>query len=406
MQLPWSAWHDESTFDLKLSDTFRIEVLSAARADAWSSERIRDAIENPIGIEPLRELSASCYSACIAVDDLARPTRASDLLPHVLRELKVGGIAPNRCTIVVATGTHGGMDWDSVIKKIGREAAHCGAKIVVHSPDRLVSTGITYGNDELLINSDFFEADLKIGVSCVLPHSFAGYSGGAKMMLPGLADRSATARSHKFVQMGLRSGKGLNDNRFRQEIESIALQLGFRFTVCVVCNSARETIGVVAGDLISAHRAACELAADRYRTPFEGEFDALILNAYPKDVDLIQSENAMIAFKESGVTPVKEGGVVVLCTAAKMLGTHGLFEPDGTSYREPGPIRKLANRELWILAPNLDKETVHQKFWTGYRFIASDSQLNEALNQRFGSGARIGVLPTAPMQQLISVDGS
>ena len=112
---------------------------------------------------------------------------------------------------------------------------------------------------ELKINRTFLQSDIKVGVGSVLPHSFAGYSGGAKLMLPGLADLQATARSHKFVQMGLRGGRDPNQNRFRLEIEQLARQLGFQYAVCIVPNSRRETAGVVCGDVVAAHRRACTL---------------------------------------------------------------------------------------------------------------------------------------------------
>ncbi|MCG8648423.1 MAG: lactate racemase domain-containing protein [Pirellulales bacterium] len=401
LSVPWSAWNEETQFDLVFPGNLRPELLAPRDAPAWDDGQVRAALDQPIGSGRLSEIASSCQTACIAVDDLARPTRAGDVLTHLLNDLRSAGLATSRCTIVIATGTHGSLTATQIEKKIGAEAFRCGAAIEVHDPSKLCPTGILYGKEELHINRSFLEADLKLGISGVLPHSFAGFSGGAKMMLPGLANVEATARSHKFVQMGLRGGQDLDKNRFRQEIEALARQLGFEFTICVVTNSGQETCGVYAGDLVQAHRAACDAAQVCYRTPCEGTYDAMVVNAFPKDGDLIQAENAMIAFKPTGFGVVKEDGVIVLCTAAGELGVHGLFAPGGVSYREPGPNRVLQDRELWILAPHLDEALVRKRYWQGYRFFSDAQALGEALETRLGSAARVGVLPCAPMQQLV-----
>ncbi len=233
------------------------------------------------------------------------------------------------------------------------------------------------------------------------PHSFAGHSGGAKLLLPGLADVAATARSHKFVQMGLRGGGDPNENRFRLEIEQLARQLGLHYTVCLVPNARCQTAGVFAGDLVSAHRAACRAAARAYATPIRHTCDCLVLNAYPKDIDLVQAENALVALKTARSPVVKEQGVLLLCTAASEgLGHHGLFAPGGASYRAPRPKRALGGRELWLYAPGVSETEARQMFWEGYPFFRDPAQLCEALRQKFPGGATAAVMPCAPMQQL------
>ena len=401
LMIPWSAWVEDTQFELALTDTLRTEMLAPADILGWERKQIQRALANPIGSSPIRELARYGQTACIAVDDLARPTRAADLLPDVMAELADAGISAEQCTIVVATGTHGSLTTPQIEQKIGREIMYGGAKIAVHCPEQLCAAGIQYGSDDLLINRAFLKADFKLGISCVLPHAFAGYSGGAKMMLPGLANIEATARAHKFVQLGLRGGSDVNHNQFRREIEDLARQLGFNFTICVVTNRARETAGVYAGDLVQAHRAACEVADQRYCTPCAGAFDALIVNSYPKDMELVQAESSLIAFKQTGFGIVRESGVIVICTAAKKLGEHGLFAPGGASYRRPGPNRALGNRELWIFAPCLTEDLVRLIYWQGYHYFSDMAALNQALCQRLGPEGRVGILPAAPMQQLV-----
>ncbi|RPI75697.1 MAG: DUF2088 domain-containing protein, partial [Planctomycetaceae bacterium] len=287
----------------------------------------------------------------------------------------------------------------------GRRKSHVGRGLVeVHDPrGDLVDTGIPYGERNLRVNRTFFEAELKLGIGSALPHPFAGFSGGAKLLLPGLTDLAATDRSHKFVRLGLRGGTDPNSNGFRREIEQIARQLGYLFTVCCVPNARRETAGLFAGDVVAAHRAASDLAGGELtaRVVDPERCDCLILNAYPKDVDLVQSEGALVALKRVGRAPVREGGVVVLATAAtRGMGDHGLFSPGGLAYRTPGRRRDLNHCEFWVYAPSLTETDVHRLFWSGTRFFTSGAALCTALRETLGDAARAVVVPCAPLQPL------
>lgn len=400
--LPWSAWFRDETHYISIPSSFSVDVLEPRDGPALSSAGIASSLDTPIESETLAELAAAGRTACVAIDDLSRPTKVADVLPKLLDQLQEGGIGPSATTIVVATGTHGGLDSRAIGLKIGEAVIPSQIRIEVHEASSSVAaSGIQYGNCELRINRTFLDADVKVGVGCVLPHSFAGYSGGAKVMLPGLADVDATARSHKFVQMGLRGGQDPNENRFRLEIEKLAWELGYRYTVCMVPNRWRETAGVFAGHLVSAHRAAFRLARKTYATRLDSTYDCLVLNAYPKDTDLIQSEAVTVALKTARSPILNEHGVMVIATAASQgLGHHGLFAPGGKSYREPKPRRNLGNREVWIYAPNVSEADVHKLYWRETRAFTSAPALADALSQRLPRRAAVAVLPCAPMQQI------
>jgi hypothetical protein len=154
-----------------------------------------------------------------------------------------------------------------------------------------------------------------------------------------------------------------------------------------------------AGDLTAAHRRACEQATEAYATPLLHTYDCAIVNAFPKDIDLIQSESAFMAWKGVKSPVVREGGVVVLtCAAPGGRGRHGLFEPGGASYRPPRAERWLKGRDLWIYAPNVPAEEVRQLYWEGYPVHHDGAELMTALEQRLPEDARIGVFPCGPMQ--------
>jgi len=403
VRLPWKAWYEDGALDLSVPSDWRVDVLAPASSPQWSTERIRDALETPIEAERLSEIARTGRTACVAVDDFARPTRVADVLPGVLAQLEKGGIPRSRVTIVMATGTHRAPERKLLSWKVGDQVAgYC--DVVIHDANRgLAGTGIEYGSRELRINRRFLEADIKVAIGAALPHSFAGYGGGAKLMLPGLADVEATTRSHKFVLMGLRGGKDPRENQFRMEIERLARQIGLQYCVSVVPNFQRETAGVFAGDIVAAHRKACNAAAHSYATSVGEDYDCCILNAYPKDIDLVQAPSAFIALRGLTRPLLREDGIFVLTTAAtEGLGHHGLFAPGGASYRTPAKIRPAGHHAVWVFAPGISQEEAHQVFWSGYRFFGHTSALTQALEERFHAPARLAVVPFAPMQQLLS----
>ena len=396
----WSAWFADEEHTLLVPAGWPVDWLEPPFGPAWAQSQIAAAIRAPIAAPPLHELAQGARRVCIAVDDLARPTRAGLVLPCVLEELRAGGLTDNAIDLVIATGAHGQPDPQMIEAKIGPEAA-ARLRVQVHNREAVATAAIEYGGRPLLVNRTFLEADLKIGIGSVLPHPFAGYSGGAKLLVPGLTDLAACERSHKFVQMGLRGGAVPGRNGFRLEIERIARRVGYSFTICCIPDAVREMIGVYAGDIVAAHRLACQTAARAYATPASSSYDCLIVNAYPKDTDLIQSAGALVSLKTATRPVVREGGVVVLTTAASGgLGSHGLFGPGGLSYRAPSPRRDLADRELWLYAPTISPSDVRKLFWEGYRFFQCAEELSAALHKRLGPAARAAILPCGPLQQI------
>ena len=401
VKLPWSAWYGDHLHTICFPEECQVDVLEPVEMPGWDAQRISAALDTPSGSPSLTELARGARSACVVVDDLARPTKTAELLPGVLRQITAGGISQSAITILVATGTHASLDEKQIALKVGpRTADSCRVKVHDATAD-LADTGIPYGDRPLRVNRDFLEAEVKVGISTVLPHSFAGYSGGAKLMLPGLSDIPTAARSHKFVQMGLRGGQDPDRNRFRLEIEELARHLGFHYVVCVVPNRRRETAGLFAGDLVVAHRKACALAAKMCATPIKKTYDCIVLNAYPKDIDLIQADNALLALKTAREPAVHDNGIILITTAATQgLGRHGLFEPGAINYRAPQPKRAMGQRPLWLYAPGASEQEARKLHWEGYPFFRDARELTRALESRLRSQAKVGVLPCAPMQQL------
>ena len=130
-----------------------------------------------------------------------------------------------------------------------------------------------------------------------MPHPFAGFSGGGKMVLPGLSDLDCVVRSHKYALMGLAGGLQLEGNRFRHDMERAVREIGLDWSVNVVLNSRCETAALVAGDFVEAHRRAADRAREIGATAAPARpLDALVLNAYPKDSELLRSKRRWSPF--------------------------------------------------------------------------------------------------------------
>jgi nickel-dependent lactate racemase len=401
VEIPWSAWYRDAVHQLEFPPGCRVDVLIPQGGRSLTIRELRDGIDHPIDSPRIEELGRGCRSACIVIDDVARPTRTAEILPILTEKLAEAGLPADKVAIVIAVGSHRRLSPAEVGWKVGVEL--CDRHVVECHDCRegLTPTGIPYGQHELLVNQTFLAAELKIVVGCVLPHPFAGYSGGAKLVLPGLADLRSIRRSHQFVQMGLRGGADPNANQFRLEAEEISRKLGVAFAVCVVTGPDRGTIGVYCGDLVSAHRRACEQASTAFATDVERTYDAAVVNAYPKDIDLIQAESAFTGWKTARGPIVREGGLIVLaCAATCGRGSHGLFEPGGASYHVPRPQRWLGGRDFWVYCPGATTSEVRQLYWEGYPVFHDRAALAAALSQRLPASATIAVFPCGPAQQV------
>lgn len=401
IELPWGAWHGDGRHAIPVPDGWIVDYLSPDVGKDATKQEVALALDHPIASEPLSLIASRARSVCIVTDDIARPTPLVPLLSFVTARLHAAGVASTAVRIVIATGAHRALTRRELELKLGVDT--CSEfRVESHSLERLAPTGIRYGDAELLVNATYLDADLKILIGSPLPHAFAGSSGGAKLVIPGLASLDATLRSHKFILMGLRSGGDPTRSTFRNHIEELVGRLGVHFAISVVTNANRKVVAVFAGDLVESHRAASTYADTLYNTPVHGDYDCLILNAYPKDTDLIQSETAFVAFKRASL-PVVPNGLVVLTTAASEgIGQHGLFEPGGAAYRQPVLPRALRGRELWLYAPSMSTADAHRLFPEQCSVFQRPDALANALQDRFAGPVSCGVLPAAPMQLINS----
>ena len=400
--LPWGAWFGDRERRFSLPEGWTAEVASIRGAPPLPPEEVRAALGRGVGAPPLAELARGRRDAIVVVEDLTRPARLAEILPAVVSELRRGGLTADRVRILVGCGGHAPLDRPALVKKLGPRivARH---DVANHHPyEDLVQLGTSGRGIPIAISRRFLDADLKIAVGSVVPHPYAGFGGGAKIVLPGVSGIETLEANHRPAVTGLQGGlHDVENNAARREMEEIALRVGLEAIVNVVTDDRRRTVGVFAGHPVAAHRAAVTAARGVYATPRPEPADAVVLNAYPKDTELLQVGNAFNVLRSKGPMPVRPGGVVVVAAACPAgRGYHSLHGPGGRLYRQPVERAYLEGRPVVVHLPALNAHDARVSFWHGYPFERTWAGVVRRLRALVGASGRAVVFPCAPLQIL------
>ena len=404
-ELPWGAWFGDKMRAFELPDRFELDVCRTRGAAELGQAEITAALENPIGAPTLFELARGRRDAVVAVEDITRPARLAEILPHVLGELRRGGLKRDRIRILIGSGGHAPLDLVLLRKKLGARICREYDVASHHPYENLVDLGVSRRGIPIHINRQFAEADLRIAVGSVVPHPYAGFGGGAKIVLPGVSGIETLEANHRPAVTGVKGGlNNVENNSARDEMEEIALKVGLEAIVNVVTDERRRTIGLFAGHPIAAHRAAVALARRAYATPRpRWTPDVVVLNAYPKDTEMLQVGNAFNVLRTAEPMPIRAAGVVVITAACSMgRGFHSLHGPGMRLYRTPVERSYLEGRKVIVHTPGVSVADARVSFWEGYPIERTWSGVLRRLEREVGPAARVAVFPTAPLQLLES----
>ena len=178
--VPWKAWRGDDSCELTFPEAWEVSVYPMAYAPTISSQHIVDALRSPIGSASLQAIAKGKKRVAIAIDDLARPTPSHRILPFVLEELKQAGMESEKVTIVMALGSHPGLSERDLQLKLGRDICQRCTVVQHNAYGDLQEIGMELGGIPVKVNAHFMKADLKLLMGCITPHSFAGFSGGAR----------------------------------------------------------------------------------------------------------------------------------------------------------------------------------------------------------------------------------
>lgn len=403
-QLPWGAWFGDRERSFELPPSFGLEVCAPAGGEPpLSEDELRQALRHPIESRSLSELARGRRDAVLVVEDITRPARLEAVLPLVLEELRLGGLRRDRIRILVGSGGHAPMEHATLAKKLGRSLLRRLSVENHHPYENLVDLGRSNRGIPIHVNRTFAEADLKLAIGSVVPHPYAGFGGGAKIVLPGVSGIETLEANHRPAVTGVQGGlNNVESNSARNEMEEIALRVGLEAIVNLVTDDRRRTVGLYFGHPVAAHRAAVRQARRIYATKRPAKLpDVVVLNAYPKDTEMLQVGNVFNVLRQGGSMPLRPGGVVVVTAACSMgRGFHSLHGPGGRLYRTPVQREYLEQRPVLVHVPSASTPDVRISFWDGYPALSTWRGVVQRLTRLVGEAAHVAVFPVAPLQLL------
>lgn len=303
----------ENLEGFEISNNFNAELfdLPDIKTAFSSSEIVRLAIDKPIGCKGLCELAAEKKKILIVTDDIHRPTPIYEFIGAVLNCLYKAEIKEENIEFMMALGTHRPMTKKEMAQKLGADIVER-FKVYNHewdNPDWLEFIGNTDQGVPVWVNKKVKEADLVIGIGAIMPIEVCGFTGGGKILVPGVCGEITNSEMHwTRVDVSSHEILGQVENPIRASIDELARKAGLDFIVNVIMNSEQKIVKAVAGDMIEAHRAGCKSAIDVYGVKFEKEYDIVIADGYPFDIEFWQVNKAL---DTAGIV-VKRDGVVVI----------------------------------------------------------------------------------------------
>lgn len=292
-------------------------------ADLTGEDVVIDALHHPIGTPPLREMLHSGETVAIVTSDITRPMPTWQVMPALLKELYAAGIRPQDITLVFALGSHRKHTPEEMMHLAGEQAWR---EITCVDSDAAgcVHIGTTSRGTPVDIDRRVASADRRICLGNIEYHYFAGYSGGAKAIMPGVSTREAIQANHsRMVESSACAGK-LEGNPVREDLEEAAAMVGVDFILNVVLDAHKEIVRAVAGDVTAAHRAGCAFLDTLYCKTIPERADIVLVSqgGAPKDLNLYQTQKALDNAKHA----VKKGGTIILIGSCKEGLGERVFE--------------------------------------------------------------------------------
>jgi nickel-dependent lactate racemase len=304
-------------------------------------EMVEKALAAPIGSPGLSEIVHEDSKVALIVDDWARSTPVSRILPPLLEELQRGGAKSENMDIVVALGTHRTMPQEALAERLGKAIfrQYCVSQHNCQAED-LVPVGRLSTGAEVKINPIVARADVKIGVGSIIPHPMNGFGGGAKIIMPGVSNYEAVKEHHLHFtpQPGCYIGN-LAINPFYQEVCRVAEMARLTFIVNCVYNSREEVVDVVAGHFQKAHLTGVERGKESYAFHLGEPADVTITSAYP----YVEAAQTIKPIVPASLLATKPGGsVIIVATCRDEMPEPLLAALDAVYSRHPKHTGRLA----------------------------------------------------------------
>lgn len=378
-------------------------------------EAVRQALQAPIGTQPLRDMVKGTDKVAIIISDITRPTPNHKLVPWILKELS--HVPLENFVVINGTGTHRDQTREEFVQMLGEWVVdnvrvinhHC------HEKEELVKVGESRFGCDAYLNKEYVEADFKIVTGFIEPHFFAGFSGGPKGIMPGIAGIETIMTFHNARMIGdpLATWGNMENNPVQDMAREVNRMCKPDFMLNVTLNREKEITAVFAGELFEAHDQGCAFAKEHAMIRCDHRFDVVITSnsGYPLDQNLYQAVKGMSAAHKI----VKKGGTII-CAAecSDGLPNHGNYASILKMRKTPQEILDMINDpsfkifdqwqvqkqaviQVWAdvhVYSSLSDETVELAMFTPTRDITEN--LNE-LKKKYGEQMTVAVLPLGPL---------
>jgi len=306
--------YGKTGLEISLPDDVSVTVVEPEYVDGLLDQAgaLRDALRRPIGSPPLKALVKPSDKVGIAFSDITRPTPNHLILPALLGEL--AHVPDEQIVLFNSTGTHRPNTEAELRGMLGDEIVDRYRIVQNDASDRdsHVLVGRTISGNDAWIHREFVECDVRIPTGFIEPHFFAGFSGGGKAIMPGLALLETVMRNHnaKNLDSPLACWGITHGNPVWEEIREVAAMVQPTFLLNVTLNRDQQITGVFAGDFEEAHAQGCAFVKEKAMVPVQEPYDIVIgsNSGYPLDLNLYQSVKGMSAASQV----VKEGGSIII----------------------------------------------------------------------------------------------
>jgi lactate racemase len=344
---PIEILYGRGTLAIKLPPGAEPTIIRKAHLAKLADQKdaIKMALDNPIGSPPLSELAKGKDSACILICDITRPVPNRLFLRPMVERMVTSGISLNKITILIATGLHRPNLGEELSELIGDSWVLENVKIENHfARDETAHVDLGYTstrNTPVKLDRMFVEADLRIATGLVEPHFMAGWSGGRKVIAPGVAHHETirTFHSARFMEDPLAVQCNLVGNPLHEEQLEIVKMLGDVYALNTVIDEDRDLVCVTFGEIIASHQAAVDFVSAATSIPLDRRFSTIVTSSagYPLDKTYYQTIKGM-------VTPLdilKPGGTLIIASeCSEGFGSVEFREAQGKLV-ELGPQRFL-----------------------------------------------------------------
>ena len=312
MRLSFGYGRTEQVVELNEKNLLAVLTANEMEHRHKGVEAVEFALEHPIGAAPLETLVQPGQKIAIIASDISRPVPSWQILPAILKRLEAAGCQKEDITVVFALGSHR-KHTEAEMRHLAGDAVFEAVRCIDSDPADCVRMGVTDAGTPVDITRCVAQADFKICTGNIEFHYFAGYSGGAKAIMPGVSTPAAIQANHRMMVEESACAGNMDTNPIRQDIEQSGAICGIDYMVNVVLDEHKNIVYAVAGDVVKAHRDGCRYLDKMYRKPITERADIVLVSqgGAPKDANLYQVQKALDNAKHA----VKKGGTIILMGA-------------------------------------------------------------------------------------------